>query len=103
MGFEPVFAFLDDHHFVIPSILSERPGEIVLDVYPLFPQLGQQQAPAIIRSYVLFLPDVEIYSLCLLFGPRRQRTWRCVPGPLLREPLKAHVRHPDRGHHPVDE
>jgi hypothetical protein len=66
MGFEPVFAFLDDHHFVIPSILSERPGEIVLDVYPLFPQSGQHQAPAIIRSYVLSLPDVQIYSLCLV-------------------------------------
>ena len=63
MGFEPVFAFLDDRHFVIPSVLSERPGEIVLDVYPFFPQLGQQQAPTIIRSYVLSLLDVRIRTL----------------------------------------
>jgi len=63
MGFDPVFTFLDDRHFVIPSVLSEDPGEIVLNVYPLFPQLGQQQAPAIIRSYVLSLPDVRIRTL----------------------------------------
>ncbi len=66
MGFDPVFAFLDDRHFVIPSVLSERPGEIVLDVYSLFPQLGQQRAPAIIRSYVLSLPEVEICTLWLV-------------------------------------
>jgi hypothetical protein len=61
--FDPVFTFLDDRHFVIPSVLSERPGEIVLNVYPLFPQSGRQQAPAIIRSYVLSLPDVRIRTL----------------------------------------
>ncbi len=62
--FEAVFTFLDDRHFVIPSVLSEqRPGEIVLNVYALCPQPGQQQAPAVIRSYVLTLPDAHIRTL----------------------------------------
>jgi hypothetical protein len=61
--FEAVFTFLDDRHFVIPSVLSERTGEIVLNVYALCPQPGQQQAPAVIRSYVLTLPDAQIRTL----------------------------------------
>ena len=66
MAFGGTFAFLDDRHFVISCVLIGRPGEIVLDVYPLFPQLGQQQAPAVIRSYVLSLPDVRIRALQLI-------------------------------------
>jgi hypothetical protein len=63
--FEAVFTFLDDGHFVIPSVPSELTGEIVLNVYALCPQPGQQQqqAPAVIRSYVLTLPDAHIGTL----------------------------------------
>jgi len=35
--FDPVFLFLDDRHFVIPAVLAERLGEIVLNVYRLCP------------------------------------------------------------------
>ena len=74
--YDSVFAFLDDHHFVVPSVFEERPSEIVLNVYRLCPsprprrppcgsqQQQQQQrqrqqrqqvpeAPAIVRRYVL--------------------------------------------------
>jgi hypothetical protein len=77
--FELVFSFLDDRHFVIPSVLAERSSEALLNVYRLCPrpQPGQQQQvspsppPAIICSYVLpvsvledirtlrFFPDVS--------------------------------------------
>jgi len=60
--FDPVFSFLDDRHFVIPSVLAERPGEILLNIYRLCPcpQSGQQPVPppAIICSYALSVSDV---------------------------------------------
>ena len=60
--FNPVFLFLDDRHFVIPSVLAERSSEFLLNVHRLCPrpQSGQQQVspPAIIRSYVLSVSDV---------------------------------------------
>jgi len=54
--FDPVFSFLDDRHFVIPSVL--------LNVYRLclHPRSGQQWVPppAIIRSYALSVSDIRM-------------------------------------------
>ena len=70
--FDPVFSFLD-RHFVVPSVLAERPGEIVLNVFRLCPrpQSGQQQVspPAIIRSYALSVSDVLEDIRTLRFFP----------------------------------
>jgi len=75
---DAVFSFLDDRHFVIPSVLSdpERPGEIGLDVYqfcpyPRPPRRGQQEAPTVIlvRSYVLSVSDVLKDIRTLRFFP----------------------------------
>ena len=70
--FEPVFSFLNHHHFCGPSILAEPLSEILVNVHQLcpHPQPGQQpqvsRSPAIVRSYVLkyictlrFFPDVS--------------------------------------------
>jgi len=73
--YDAVFSFLDEHHFVVPSVLDKRTSEIVLDVYQLCHHhhrprprrpspCGQQQrqqqplgwvqeAPTIVRRYVL--------------------------------------------------
>ena len=68
---EAVFSFLDDRHFIIPSIASERPNEIALDTFQFHHphHHGQQQrsepTPTLIRRYVLSLPDdiTNIYNL----------------------------------------
>lgn len=78
---DAVFSFLDDRHFVIPSVLSdpERPGEIGLDVYQFCPcpcpprTRGQQpeEAPTavLVRSYVLSVSDVLKDIRTLRFFP----------------------------------
>jgi hypothetical protein len=72
--FDAVFSFLDERHFVIPSVLAERSNEILLNVYRLCPrpQPGQQQQaspslspPGIIRSYALSVSDV-LEDICTL-------------------------------------
>jgi hypothetical protein len=84
-GHEAVFSFLDDHHFVIPSIASERPNEIVLDIFQLDhdhrQHHGQQQqqqeeeeeeeeaALIPIRRYVLSLADALTDVSSLRFFP----------------------------------
>jgi len=85
--FDPVFSFLDDRHFVIPSVLPERPGEIMLNVYRLCPrpQPGQQQvsprpAAAIIRSYALSLSDVLEDIRTLRFFPDVSARGGASPG-----------------------
>jgi hypothetical protein len=75
---DAVFSFLDDRHFVIPSVLSdsEHPGEIGLDVYQFCPcpcpsRRGQQEAPTaiLVRSYVLSVSDVFKDIRTLRFFP----------------------------------
>ena len=88
--FDPVFSFLDDRHFVIPSVLAERPNEILLNVYRLCPrpQPGQQQQasppppppPAIIRSYALSISDVLEDIRTLRFFPDVSARGGASPG-----------------------
>lgn len=82
--FDAVFSFLDDRHFVIPSVLAERPGEIVLNVFRLCPRLqsGQQQVPppAIIRSYALSVSDVLEDIRTLRFFPDVSARGGASPG-----------------------
>jgi len=82
--FDPVFSFLDDRHFVIPSVLAERPSEFLLNVYRLCPrpQSGQQQVspPAIIRSYVLSVSDVLEDIRTLRFFPDVSARGGASPG-----------------------
>ena len=81
--FDPVFAFLDDRHFVIPSVPAECPSEILLNVYQLCtgPQSGQQQAPpAIMRSYVLSVSDVLEEIRTLRFFPDVSARGGASPG-----------------------
>ena len=78
---EAVFSFLDDRHFVVPSISSKRPNEIVLDIFELHhpqhhgqqeqeqEQQQQQSEPTPIRSYVLSLADALTNVCSLRFFP----------------------------------
>jgi len=83
---EAVFSFLDEHHFVVPSVLSKSSSEIVLNVYRLChhrrhhhhdpsgpgPQPQQQQpqeTPPIVRRYVLSVADALHKIRSLRFFP----------------------------------
>jgi len=82
---EPVFSFLDDGHFVIPSIPSERPNEIVLNVYQLHQHQhhgqGQRQtAPIPVRGYVLSLADALTDVFSLRFFPDVSARGGASPG-----------------------
>ena len=97
--FDPVFSFLDDLHFVIPSVLAERPSEIVLNVYrPLCPcsQSGQQQAPPPPPGdHPQLLRPLRLGHTHAPLLPRRRRRRRRVPGAhpgiLLRGPVPTRV------------
>ena len=82
--FDPVFSFLHDRHFVIPSVLAERPSEFLLNVYRLCPrpQSGQQQVspPAIIRSYVLSVSGILEDIRTLRFFPDVSARGGASPG-----------------------
>jgi len=82
--FDPVFSFLDDRHFVIPSVLAERPSEIVLNVYRLCPrpQSGRQPVPppAIIRSHALSVSHVLEEIRTLRFFPDVSARGGASPG-----------------------
>jgi hypothetical protein len=66
-----VFSFLDDHHFVVPTLQSECSSKIILNVYQFSHQCEQQQqqVPPIVRSYVLSIADVLIQIHTLRFFP----------------------------------
>jgi hypothetical protein len=82
-----VFSFLDDRHFVIPSVPAERPNEIVLNVYELHHDHqhhanGQQDdaTPVPIRSYVLPLTDALTDICSLRFFPDVSARGGASPG-----------------------
>ena len=81
---EVVFSFLDDRHFVIPSVPSQRPNEIILNVYQLLDHQyhGQQQdaASVPVRSYVLPLTDALTGICSLRFFPDVSACGGASPG-----------------------
>jgi len=78
---DAVFSFLDDRHFVVPAVPSERPNEIVLNVHRLCHQsTPQQQAPALVRSHVLSLADVLTDVCSLRFFPDVSARGGASPG-----------------------
>jgi len=81
---EVVFSFLDDRHFVIPSVPSERPNEIILNVYQLHHHQhhGQQEdaTPVPIRSYPLALADALADVSSLRFFPDVSARGGASPG-----------------------
>ena len=84
---EVVFSFLDDRHFIIPSVPSERPNEITLNVYELHhnqhdhAQKQEEDAtPAPVRDYVLPLADALTDICSLRFFPDVSARGGATPG-----------------------
>jgi len=81
---EVVFSFLDDRHFVIPSVPSERPNEIILNVYELHHHQhhGQQEdaTPVPVRNHVLPLADALTDVCSLRFFPDVSARGGASPG-----------------------
>lgn len=81
---EVVFSFLDDRHFVIPSVPSERPNEIILNVYELHHHRHHGQrvdaTPVPVRSYVLPLADPLTDVCSLRFFPDVSARGGASPG-----------------------
>jgi hypothetical protein len=116
--YNTAFSFLDDRHFVIPSVRSGRRGDIVLNVYQFCPcprpcpqrrcQQARQETLAgiLVRDYVLRLRCSQGHPRAPVL-PGRQRRCQCrcgIPaGPFLRRPFEARVWHPSRSEVLVDE
>lgn len=72
---DAVFSFLDDRHFVVPSLAppppssSARASEIILSVHRLCHQCARQPSPPLVRSYVLSVADVLADVRSLRFFP----------------------------------
>jgi hypothetical protein len=83
-GHDAVFSFLDDRHFVVPSVPSERPNKIILNVYRLHHHHyhGQQQdtTPIPVRSYVIPLTDAFTAVSSLRFFPDVSARGGASPG-----------------------
>jgi hypothetical protein len=79
---DAVFSFLDDRHFVVPAIPTERPDEIVLNVHRLchHQSTPPHQAPTLVHSHALSLADVLTDVCSLRFFPDVSARGGASPG-----------------------